>query len=122
MVSLRQLDRFGGPKDSSFTMVQFGESLSAEVQCFEPALPLEIKRQRGRLQAHQGRHWSLVLRDDGCIVVGEWSGMRAGNELCCAIDSLPVVITIDGASDQQVAASVHIFQQRLPPFFGAGLR
>ena len=48
--------------------------------------------------------------------------MGAESESGGAMDDLPVLIAVDGAGDEEVAAGIDVGQQSLPCSFSQGLR
>ena len=83
-----------------------------EAQGVEPVL----------LLLSEGKRESAVGEADCGVVIGERLDAGGEPESSGAMDDLRVLVSIDGAGDEEIASGVDILQQRLPRFFAERLR
>src|SRR5579864_4950867 len=102
-------------------MIQFGKTGVAEAQRLQPALGLKIKRQWRLVKAYERRHRRRIFWFNVRVVISERDRMCSGDQFRRAIHTLPMLVPVYRAGDEQSSTVIHVLQQRLPGVFGESL-
>ena len=89
----------GRPEDAAFAVRDlFQRGAVVEAEGVEPVL----------LLLSEGQGESARAEGDGGVVIGERLDVGGESEIGGAMDDLPVLVAIDGAGDEEIAAGVDI--------------